>query len=415
MKYSLFIIFTVVVLYASAQDKKANAAKQVPQKKSVIKATYGPVADHKMMMAIPDAAPAAGTVNNKINVDADNQFQYVQDQIGDIKGVTAPVVLPLKTITETLIMPEQVPFQENWKMKEIQTNATKAIDWVNKLAFAAGVSRSELEFRKGMISGPSQFDSRIEPVMLDSMVSWQNGILKNTESVGMVIEKDKIHAIADGWVQLDISSSLQSRYKLCSEEPFSNQPVIGTGTAFIVGPKRLVTASHVLSGAPENYVVIFGFQMINKNGVFRTLISTSNIYYPNKLVHQDSDSDLTVFEVSEELRRPPLKLLPKTAQTALNSEIYMIGHPTGMPQKVALNADIQEVQSHFFYTSLDAFQGNSGSPVFNWRTHEVIGILVSGEIDYIWNGTCNKTSLCRFPYCKGEKVMKISLIHDYLQ
>jgi len=59
------------------------------------------------------------------------------------------------------------------------------------------------------------------------------------------------------------------------------------------------------------------------------------------------------------------------------TEVYMIGHPSGLPQKVAVNASVRSLEgAAYFYTSLDAFQGNSGSPVFDRNTGEVIGILV---------------------------------------
>lgn len=88
----------------------------------------------------------------------------------------------------------------------------------------------------------------------------------------------------------------------------------------------------------------------------------------------------------------------------------------GLPMKVALNASMQgNTNPQFFYTSLDAFQGNSGSPVFQLDTHKVVGILVSGEIDYKWNGSCNASTLCRIPYCNGEKAIRIEQIMSVLQ
>jgi len=57
----------------------------------------------------------------------------------------------------------------------------------------------------------------------------------------------------------------------------------------------------------------------------------------------------------------------------------MIGYPLGTPMKLAKNARVifnnEEAQS--FITNLDAFEGNSGSPVFNEK-NEVSGILVNG-------------------------------------
>lgn len=275
------------------------------------------------------------------------------------------------------------------------------------------ISRSELELKKPLISGPSQFDSRVEPYILNLKMPWQKKIHENASSIAIVVEKDKMHAVTDSTYQLEISMTLQTRYKLCPNEPFANQPVIGIGTAFLAGKNLMITAGHVFSSALENYVIIFGFEMLKGKGAYNTIIHKSNVFHPKRIRHTDQDLDMTIFEVIEDVNRRPLKIAEQ-ANPVLHTEIYMIGYPSGLPQKVALNADVQENKHpQYFYTSLDAFQGNSGSPVFDMSTHQVIGILVSGEVDYIWNGSCNKSSLCRFPYCKGEKVMKIPMLSDY--
>lgn len=89
----------------------------------------------------------------------------------------------------------------------------------------------------------------------------------------------------------------------------------------------------------------------------------------------------------------------------------MLGYPSGLPLKATVNVSITSFDnSGGFYTSLDAFQGNSGSPVFDLNTPQVIGVLVSGAADFVWNGGCNISATCRIPYCKGEKVFQLNLI-----
>ncbi|WP_285009833.1 trypsin-like serine peptidase [Pedobacter faecalis] len=301
----------------------------------------------------------------------------------------------------------QQQMRQRQQLRRIQRAAESA-------AKSLTISKSELELKKPLLSGPSQFDSRVEPHVLDLKTPWQKKIGDNASSVGIVVEKDKLHAVTDSTFQLDIGITLGTRYKLCPGEPFAEQPVAGVGTAFIVAENKMATAAHVFSEPVENYVVVFGFVMQSAKGKYNALISNRNIYHPIKVVHKDTDVDLTVFEVRERISRQPLQLALKS-DPALKTEIYMVGHPSGIPQKIALNADVQENKHpQYFYSSLDAFQGNSGSPVFDMKTHQVIGVLVSGEVDYIWNGSCNKLSLCQFPYCKGEKVIKISTLENVL-
>ena len=120
--------------------------------------------------------------------------------------------------------------------------------------------------------------------------------------------------------------------------------------------------------------------------------------------------DVFIYELDRPLDRPILEW-KKSSSLKVRNEVYMIGHPSGIPKKIAVNASIIENKhAQYFYTSLDSFQGNSGSPVFDFNSHKVIGILVSGELDYTFNGNCNELNFCKYPYCKGEKVIRIENI-----
>jgi len=264
------------------------------------------------------------------------------------------------------------------------------------------------------LRGASKYDSRIETLRLNPDKPEEKKIIANALAVGIVIEKDKIHAISPTDFQLDVSITLGKRYKLCPGEAFASQATIGIGTAFIVGEKQMVTAGHVFAQSLDNYVIVFGFELYNKTGTYQTIISKDQIFYPKKILERNQESDLTIFSTDRPLNRTVLKIGNST-DVKINTPVYMIGYPSGIPQKVALNASVHENNDkQFFYTSLDAFQGNSGSPVFNMETHELIGVLVSGEVDYVWRGSCNTTTLCRIPYCKGEKVMRISNLNTDL-
>jgi hypothetical protein len=74
--------------------------------------------------------------------------------------------------------------------------------------------------------------------------------------------------------------------------------------------------------------------------------------------------------------RTPLKLA-SGREKAL--PLSMIGFPLGMPSKYSSGAKVllDDASRQSFITNLDAFEGNSGSPVFN-RQMEVVGILVAG-------------------------------------
>lgn len=266
----------------------------------------------------------------------------------------------------------------------------------------------EINNRK-RLKGPTLFDSRIEIRDLNQNIFNQYAILENSKSVAIIVEKNLLSKVSDSISYLDLTSKLGDLYTLCEKEAFRNQPVAGVGTAFISGDQSLTSASHVFSGPLSNYAVIFGFQIINNVGAYASFFESRNIFYPTEVINKSEELDVIIFKVDRPLERTILQ--PNETSIIKDTEVYMIGYPMGIPQKVAVNARVYDIDHpEYFYTTLDAFQGNSGSPVFNANTHKVIGVLVSGELDYRWNGQCNESTLCKLPYCKGEKVIRMDRI-----
>jgi hypothetical protein len=102
----------------------------------------------------------------------------------------------------------------------------------------------------------------------------------------------------------------------------------------------------------------------------------------------------------------------KSGAISVNEPLVVIGHPTGLPTKIADGANVRSLSTSFFVANLDTFGGNSGSAVFNANTSEVEGILVRGEEDYVkpFLRSCKKPKECKSDKCRGEDVTKITLI-----
>lgn len=263
------------------------------------------------------------------------------------------------------------------------------------------------------LTGPSQYDSRIEPLVLNSEIHWQKQILINSESVGIIVEREKLNAVSKEIYQLDIFLKLGKRYNLCPGEAFAEQPVTGAGTAFISGDSSMITALHVFQRPLKHYAVVFGYKIISRTGVVDVFVDKKDVYFLKEVIKKNSEQDVAEFTVERSFNRPVLQIENSMAVTKEKNEIYMVGYPSGLPLKIALNASVTQNDNPFyFYTTLDSFQGNSGSPVFNFYTNKVIGILVSGEIDYKFNGHCNEAPLCFYPFCLGEKVVRIENVFN---
>lgn len=203
---------------------------------------------------------------------------------------------------------------------------------------------------------------------------------------------------------------------LCKSERFRDQINPGRCSGFLVGDDILVTAGHCIQNQTEcdNYSWVFGF---NK-GV--TKVSNENVYKCSSILSRQLDdetnADYAVIKLERKVtNRSPLKFRSEGA-ISNKAPIVVIGHPSGLPMKVASGANVRtNSDSWFFVGNLDTFGGNSGSPVINDTTGLVEGILVRGENDYNWEEDesgkyCRVTNKCKDNACRGEDVTRITKV-----
>ncbi|MFN7904527.1 MAG: trypsin-like serine peptidase [Pseudobdellovibrionaceae bacterium] len=188
---------------------------------------------------------------------------------------------------------------------------------------------------------------------------------------------------------------------LCKSETMHNEPSLAFAcTGFLIAPDLLVTAGHCLyavnspnqelkneSGlACEIFDWYFDFEA-NSEGIAQTKdIASENLYRCKRIIYAVQKEtapfqDYALVQLDRAVvNRTPLKLAQKpSAEMNLGTSLFMIGHPFGTPKKMTDQGDVilNNPVASTFVTNLDAFNGNSGSPVFNSK-NEVTGILVSG-------------------------------------
>ena len=111
-----------------------------------------------------------------------------------------------------------------------------------------------------------------------------------------------------------------------------------------------------------------------------------------------------IIRLEREVDSEPLEL----SEDALyvGDELYVIGHPAGLPLKVADGARVRQIKDEHFVANLDTYGGNSGSAVFSMETDKVVGLLVRGETDFVWDSEhqCKRSNRCGNFGCSGEDV-----------
>ena len=185
--------------------------------------------------------------------------------------------------------------------------------------------------------------------------------------------------------------SLERAEGVCPSEKFSQQPLAAMCTGFLVGPDTLVTAGHCFNSfdLPENvckdFAWVFDYNLKSATANPTKNLPISNIYSCKSVVAVQRDAlyDFAVIKLDRKVvGREPLKY--RTAGKIANTDpLVVIGHPTGLPTKVAAGGKVNfNNEMTRFSTNLDTFHGNSGSPVFNSSTGQVEGILIMGKNDY---------------------------------
>jgi hypothetical protein len=183
-------------------------------------------------------------------------------------------------------------------------------------------------------------------------------------------------------------------FNLCSQEPFRNQPIAAGRlcTGFLVKEDIIATAGHC---ADEKNVtglrIVFGFKMLGLSTPV-TWIPNENIYKGIKIIHRvydpkGSGADCELIKLDRKVEDHPLANLSGKA-IYLNQPVYILGHPCGLPLKYASGAQVRGITDACFSADINVYCGNSGSPVFDCKTHEVIGMVVRGDTqDFRWTGT----------------------------
>jgi subtilisin-like proprotein convertase family protein len=209
---------------------------------------------------------------------------------------------------------------------------------------------------------------------------------------------------------------------LCSTERFIEQPTPGFCSGFLVGPDIMVTAGHCVE-APDScsgtaFVFDYGY-----NDPLADLMSVpaGNVYGCKEIIAQELDRDTKNDFAVVRLDRPvtgrtPLKFR-KEGEVQRGDKLLVIGHPSGLPTKVAPGANVRSssAEQPYFVANLDTYGGNSGSAVFNETTGEVEGILVRGETDFTFVDGCAKSYVCTNDGCRGEDVTRAASFVEFLE
>ncbi len=207
---------------------------------------------------------------------------------------------------------------------------------------------------------------------------------------------------------------------ICLNEKFTAQPTAATCSGFLIAKDLLMTAGHCVRDLSSCFksAWVFDYALMTEDQNHTQIsVPSSSVYKCKEIIERRLDSisrnDFAIIRLGRSVEdRAPLKIRTE-GKIAEKTPLLVIGHPSGLPSKIAPGAVVRNNTSEvFFVTNLDTFGGNSGSPVFDSATGLVEGILVRGEQDYVFNGQqiCLTPKLCSEDGCRGEDVTRITAV-----
>ncbi len=254
----------------------------------------------------------------------------------------------------------------------------------------------------GIDSNGSAFDPLVYGA--DNRLDWYQvtdaTTLSRGSSTAGLFRSTSVTLRTDGRYQVATSSTLATSQRVCSTEPYRTQPTSAFCTGFLVGPDLLATAGHCITSATScaSTTIAFGFRM-DASATVRSVLDAGEVYRCAAIVGrtQTTTDDWAVVRLDRAVTgRAPLPIR-RSGSVALGDPLVVMGHPSGLPIKVAGGATVRaNSQAYYFEANVDTYGGNSGSPVFNATTGEVEGILVRGNTDYVYNaaGACYVSNVC---------------------
>jgi hypothetical protein len=217
-------------------------------------------------------------------------------------------------------------------------------------------------------------------------------VKRNTDCVAVICMRDNLIDTNKGFSTLKVKNYGKS-FNLCESEPFHEQPTVAgrMWTGFLVDEEVIATAGQCTDESNVmNLRIIFGFKMLNSSTPVIKM-SNENIYKGVKIIHRvynrmGNMSDWALVKLDRKVEGQSIAKL-SNQDVFIDQPVYVIGHPCGLPLKYAPGAQVKDIKEAYFAADLDVYSGNSGSPVFDRKTHEVIGLVVRGySRDFRWTG-----------------------------
>lgn len=256
-------------------------------------------------------------------------------------------------------------------------------------------------------------DNRLDPYAVTNQL-----LLKMASPTAAMISNENMQVVGNN---ITITAkTLGNMFKLCPGERFLQQPVAASCSGTLVAPDLIMTAGHCYDLAKANcrdFKWVFDYR-VSQDKQSSVTVHNSKVYSCKSVLLKDYESntgyDHALIKLDRAVTDRDFAKIRATDSIKPGAELVLIGHPSGLPTKIAPGGFVLSLRPASLVTNLDAFGMNSGSGVFNAKTGEIEGILAAGRSDY--NGFGNCSTVVKYNMTEGNEIVtKPIKIQEFLK
>ena len=252
-------------------------------------------------------------------------------------------------------------------------------------------------------------------------------------SVALTALDTLVHdAALDTWAAKE-PRTLGAAFHLCEGERFAQQPVISECSGTLVGDDLVLTAGHCFDSMTcDNLAITFDYAYLSRPTDLSSLargIPGADVYRCAEVIASEHAVDYETRRGADfALIRLDRKVTGRTpaqvnwaAPVEAGRPAYVIGQPSGLPQKLSTGAILDGATNpDFLIHDADVFGGNSGGGMFD-AAGQLIGIHVNSSAERYTQtddlcyvvAVCEDNATCRYkPHAYKPSALAARLAPD---